>query len=1120
MKKTPLVLAVMLLSALAEAQQAPGPLLRTPTVSRTQIAFAYAGDIWVVPRDGGDARRVTASRGRAVNPVFSPDGSLIAYSTRVDGNWDVYVMPAGGGVARRLTYHPAPDLVVGWTPDGAKVLFESARNNYNPFARLYTVPLQSGGFPFELPLPIAAEASYSPDGTRLAYVPLQQWQAAWKRYRGGQTRRIWLATLAGLAVEPVPRDNSNDFNPLWVGDLVYFLSDRDGAVTLFVYDTKSRQVKRLVENSGLDMKSASAGPGAIVYEQFGEIHLFDLATGLQRAVAIRVPGDLPDVRTRYAKVSPKRLNNFGISPTGARAVFEAHGDILTVPAEKGDIRNLTNSPSVADRDPSWSPDGKWVAYFSDASGEYGLELRNPNGMGEPRRIALGTPPSFYYTPKWSPDSRRIAYTDKRGILWYVDVEKGTPKRVDTDPLADQNLSPAWSPDSKWIAYVKSLRNLRKALYLYSTDQDKAFAVTDGMSDAQLPVFDVNGKYLYFTASTDVGLTASNGDLSVLGHPVSRSVYVVVLDKTLPSPLPPESDEEKVATDDKTPKPGTDDSSAKTKQAAAKDAAGAKETRDTKETKDAKDAAKPVVVKVDADNIAQRILALPIAAKNYIDLRAGKEGVLFLAEAPNVAPPGGEGPPAFTLQKFDLAKRKTEKVLDGLTRFALSANGEKMLFQQGENWTIAEVGKDVKPGEGTLAMGGMRVYVDPRAEWKQMYHEAWRIERDFFYDPGFHGLDIAAAERKYAPWVEYLSCRSDLTYLMEEMLGDLTVGHMFVGGPPDEDDDAVKGGLLGADYKVENGRYRFARVYDGENWNPELRAPLTQPGVNVVAGEYLLAVNGRDLQPADNLFSFFQATANKAVTITVGPSPDGKGARDVVVVPVDDEFALRRLAWVEGNRRTVDRMSGGRVAYVWLPDTANDGYTSFNRYYFAQTGKEGAVIDERFNQGGFLADYFVDYMARRQLSCATSREGEDACNPVEGIFGPKAMIINEFAGSGGDALPWYFRKMNLGPLVGRRTWGGLVGIGGFPQLLDGGGVTAPRWAIYGLNGEWEVENKGVAPDFEVELDPKAWADGHDLQLERAVKIVMDELAKHPAPKYQRPPYPKYDRQNGTPPAAVR
>lgn len=1099
MKKLFFLLAILLFCNFCLSQSSDHLLLRSPALSKTQIAFSYAGDIWVVPRDGGEARRLTAGIGSATNPRFSPDGSMIAYNARVDGNVDIYVMPANGGVAKRITYHPGADIVLGWSPDG-KILFQSSRNSYEHFDRLYAITLTSGGFPYELPLPIAAEGSYSPDGSRVAYVPLQQWQRAWKRYRGGQTRHIWLATLADLNIESIPRDNSNDFDPMWMGDSVYFLSDRDGAVTLYSYDTKTKQVKREVENKDLDLKSASAGPDAIVYEQFGKVFLFDPKTETSHAVPIRVQGDVPALRPSYAKVDAKKIQNFDLSPSGARAVFEAHGEILSVPKEKGDVRNLTNSPGVADRNPSWSPDGKWIAYFSDGSGDYQLELRDQSGMGEVKNIALGTPASFYYNPTWSPDSKRIAYTDKNGHLYYLDIDKPSPKLVDTDRYADQSLQPAWSPDNKWLAYVKTQRNLRKAMFLYSVEQSKASQVTDGMSDVQFPVFDVNGKYLYFTANTDAGLAIANGDLSSLNHPVTRSAYVVVLDKTLPSPLPPESDDEKIAD---ASKPASDTKADDAKKDKSKDS----KDKEAKDDKDKDKEKKPVVVKVDIENIGQRILALPIPGRNYAWMWHGKEGILYLAEGPAIQPLDSDGPPAVTIQKFDLSKRKVEKAVEGVTQFTVSANGEKMLFLQGEKWTIAETEKELKPGEGVLKTNDILVYVDPKAEWKQMYHEAWRIQRDFFYDPHFHGLDLVATEKKYAPYVDSLSSRSDLTYLMEEMLGEMTVGHMFVWGP-EQEEPTVKGGLLGADYKVENNRYRFARVYNGENWNPSLRAPLTQPGVNVVAGEYLLAVNGRDLTANDNLYGFFQATAGKEVTIKVGPNPDGKGSRDVVVVPVDSEARLRNLAWIEGNRRKVEELSGGRVAYVWLPDTHAGGFTNFNRYYFAQSGKEGAVIDERFNEGGFLADYFVDYLNRHILSCATTREGDDLCNPGEGIFGPKALVVNEFAGSGGDAFPWYFRKLNIGPIVGHRTWGGLVGIGGYPELLDGGGVTSPRWAIYGLNGEWEVENHGIKPDYEVELEPKAFAEGHDLQLERAVQLVLDQLKEHPLPTYKRPQYPNY------------
>jgi tricorn protease len=1098
-------------STTAFAEDAKPQLLRSPSLSRTHIAFCYAGDVWTVPREGGDATRLTAGALAEPGPIFSPDGTEIAFTAQYDGNPDVYVVPATGGTPRRVTYHPGPDLAVGWTRDGASILFASLRNSYSYFYRLFTFAARPGaaGFPAELPLPQATEASYSPDGKHLAYVPTNQWQRAWKRYRGGQTKRIWIADLADSSVlARIPRENSNDFDPMWVGNTIYFLSDRNGPVTLFAYDTGTKEVRQVVENRGLDIKAASAGPDAIVYEQFGSIHLVDLEGGRDKPVAIRVVGDFAEVRPHFQKIDPKRIRSAAISPTGARALFGVRGEVLTVPSEKGDIVNLTNTTDAAETDPAWSPDGKWIAYFSDESGEYALHLRGQSGMGEVRKIDLGRPASFYYAPAWSPDSRKIAYSDKRLNLWYVDVDKKTPQRVDTTTYAGpgQDFRPSWSGDSRWLAYARELRNHLHAIFIYSTEQAKTFQVTDGMSDALNPIFDREGKYLYFTASTDAALTPGWLDMSSLLHPVSRSVYIAVLRKEEPSPLAPENDQEKpeeaAKKDEKKDekKPAT---AATNDQQKAGDKAADKSA-----------ATPPPPVQIDFERIGQRILALPIPARNYTQIAAGKPGVLFVVEGPVVDSLDFEGDgPTLVLHEFDLKTRKTEKILDEIGSFALSANGEKMLYRQKGQWFIRKAEKPEgppKPGEGgPLKLDAMQVKVDPRAEWKHMYHQVWRGERDFFYDPGLHGLDLESITKRYEPYLENLASRSDLNYLFEEMLGELTVGHMFVGGGDQPETRKVKGGLLGADYEIADGRYRFARVYSGENWNPKLKAPLTQPGVDVRPGEYLLAVSGREIRSSDNLYSFFEETAGRAVTLKVGPKPDGSGAREVVVVPVEDETPLRTLAWVEGNRRKVDEMTGGRVAYTYLPDTYAGGFTNFNRYYFAQVGKDAAILDERFNGGGDIADYIIDYLRRPLLGFFTMREGEDITTPIEGIFGPKVMVINEMAGSGGDAMPWLFRRTKLGPLVGTRTWGGLVGHYTNPaDLIDGGFVGTPDLAFYSPDGSWDVENHGVAPDIEVELDPKAFREGHDLQLEKAVAVVMDLLAKNPPPARKRPPYPNY------------
>ena len=1106
-------------------------LVQSPSLSATQIAFAYGDDIWIVGRDGGDARRLIAGGGINTGPIFSPDGSMVAYTGNLDGKADVYVVPSAGGQPRRLTYHPSPDVALGWTPDGKNVLYRSQIDSNSPrYERLFTVPAV-GGLPAELPLPTGVQGSYSPDGSHIAYVP--RWNRrvgavdayiAIKRYRGGLAAPIWIADLSDSSVTPIPRDGSNDTDPMWVGGVVYFLSDRNGPATLFSYDTKTRAVKELIHNAGYDLKSAAAGPGAIVYAQLGSVHLYDLATGRQHAIHVSVTGDMPELRPRFEKIMPSDIIYAGISPTGARAVMEAHGEIYTVPAEKGDIRNITNSPAVADRDPSWSPDGKSIAYFSDESGEYALHISDQTGLGKVRVIDLGVPPSFFYRPTWSPDNRKIAYSDKRLNLWYVDLDHPTPVKVDTDRFDPARFEASWSPDSRWLAYTKRLENRLHAVFAYSLEKSAATQLTDGMSDATLPVFDKNGKQIYFAASTDFGPIATGLDMTSDGRRVTRNVYVAVLRKDMPSPLAPESDEEKGdkaagakaeagkgpkapdadAPDDKAEK--SDDSAAPSETAAGEGADKEKEEPVPAKAKKKE----PAKVEIDFENIGQRILSIPVPAADVVDLAAGKEGVLHIVTSD---PEGGrrEGPRTATVQRFEFKKRKTEKIVDGITRFALSANGEKMLYQQEKKLFITGADKPVKPGDGALKLDGMEAYVEPRAEWRQIFHEVWRIERDFFYDPHYHGLDLAAAEKAYEPYLDGIASRADLNYLFGDMLGNLNVLHMFVGGGTHPHSEPVHVGLLGADYSIDGNRYRFARVFDGENWNPDLHAPLTQPGVNVKPGEYLLSVNGRPLHASDDLYSFFQETSGKQTVLKVGPNADETGSRDVTVVPLETELALRHLAWIEGNRRKVDQLSGGRLAYVYLPDTAIGGFTNFNRYFFAQVDRQGVILDERFNSGGQLADYIIDHLRRPIMNLITTREGENQASPGEAIFGPKAMIINEFAGSGGDAMPWYFRKAKIGPLIGTRTWGGLVGIGGYPPLIDGGSVTAPRMAIFGLEGQWEVENHGIAPDIEVELDPRLVRQGHDPQLEKAVEVVLGLLKEHPLPTFAKPPYPDYHPQ---------
>jgi tricorn protease len=1095
------------------AQTAPPLLLRNPSLSADKIAFLYANDVWTVSRQGGEARRLTSVNAVSSGPYFSPDGTRVAYSTREKGLNEVYVVNADGGVPQRLTWNPMGNEVVGWSADSKEVLFASPRTSYSDFPRLFRIHADGSGSPTVLPLPSAADGTFSADGNTLAYVPVAQWEPAWKRYRGGQTTPVWLINMKTLDLVKVPRENSNDSSPVWEGNTVYFLSDRNGPISLFSYDPNTKAVEQIIENHGYDLKTVSAGPGALVYEQFGSLHLYDLATHQEHTVPVTVHGDLPSLTPSLKPISAKEVQNLAVSPTGVRVVAEAHGDIFTLPAEKGNVRNLTSTPGHAERDPSWSPDGKSIAYFSDASGEYQLYIRDQDGLEPPKVIDLGPDPSFFYGPHWSPDSKHIAYSDKHLRLWYVDTAGGKPVKVDTGLRGGFGASTelSWSSDSQWIAYTRDLENELHAVFFYSLATHTSTQITDGMSNAAHLVFDPNGKYLYFTVSTNNGPSDAGIDLSSLDRATSNSVYVVVLARDGVSPVPPESDDENKKKDEDKKDEASDADKSKG-DAASK---GDEKKDDAKKKEDEKP--KPTVI--DLAGIGNRILSLPIPTRNYVGLSVAKTGVLFLAEGEPVGRASSEGdtPPIRALWRFTTEKRQTEEILSGLTGYEVSHDGEKLFYTRGDNWFLAPIA-DLKPGSPDapqgkpVANGGMVAMIDPRAEWKQMYRETWHIERDFFYDPHLHGLDRAKVEAKYAPYLDGLASRDEFTYLSNEMLGEIQVGHMFVRGP-DMPKDGPKPGLLGADYTVENDRYKFAKIFNGQNWTPSLTAPLTLPGIHIVEGEYLLAVNGRELHATDNLDSFFDGTAGKQTVVRVGTKADGSDGRDVTVVPVESEKGLRNIDWIEANRRKVDQLSGGKVAYIYMPNTAGAGYSNFNRYFYAQLDKQAVVLDERYNEGGLIADYVVNVLGQKLLSGAIERDGEPVHDPQGAIFGPKAMIINQSAGSGGDAMPWYFRKANVGTLVGVRTWGGLVGIGGYPALLDGGRVTAPRYAIYGLNGEWEVEGHGIPPDVEVEELPKDVAAGHDAQLERAVTIVLQQLKEHPVPIPSIPLYPNYHQHDG-------
>jgi len=1068
-------------------------MLTEPAVSATHIAFVYAGDLWSANLDGSDVRRLTTHRGIETRPRFSPDGSSIAFSGQYDGNLDVFVVPVEGGVPQRLTWHPGGDLVQGWTPDGSAVAFTSGRSVHtNRYLQLFTISL-TAGMPEKLPIPYVSKASFSPDGSKIAYTPLRDPFAEWKNYRGGTATWIWIYDRADHSVVKVPQPEGrcNDTDPMWIGDQVYFRSDRNGEFNLFSYDPASQAVEQLTFHDDYPLLNIASGGGRILYEQAGYLHLYEPGSNVRQGakLTVGVPADLIERRPRWIEGS-EYIRNADISPTGARAVFEYRGEIFTVPAEKGDARNLTSTTAANDRSPVWSPDGRWIAYFSDQTGEYELFLVDQYGRESPRRITVEGA-GFYDDPKWSPDGKWISYTDNARDLYLLDVDSGAAAKVIEQPFYGpfKSIAHAWSPDSKWIAYTQATEADFRRVWIYSLEDGGSHPVTDGLSDASEPVFDASGKYLYFFSSTDAGpvrqwFAMSNADMQV-----ASNIYLAVLPKGVESPLKKESDEEKV----------------KEEQSDSEDAGDEEESGEAggSGSGEEEEAGGVEAVVIDFDNLDQRIVALPASSANYSDLQTGADGHLYYIHRDGGQLPFGPG----SLRRFDLGEREEETLAEDVISYRISSDNSKVLvLMTGDRWLIAGTQGKIDPGNGQLATSELKVKIDPVAEWRQIFQEAWRINRDYFYDPNFHGADWEQMGEKYSAFLEDLATRGDLNRVLQWMSSELSVGHHRVGGGDSlVEVDSIPGGLLGADFAADSGRYRFAKVYGGLNWNPELRSPLTEAGVDVVAGESLLAVRGRQIRPPENLYSRFENTAGKIVEITVGPNADGSDSRTVQVVPVRSEYALRNRDWVEGNIAKVDAATGGRVAYVYVPNTANLGHVYFKRYFFPQAHKDAIIVDERYNGGGSVADYYIDILRRPYISHWATRYGNDFKTPFHSIQGPKVMIIDETAGSGGDLLPWMFRNLELGPLVGKRTWGGLVGTLGFPVLMDGGGITAPNLAIWTEEG-FVVENVGVPPDIEVEQWPADVIAGHDPQLEKAIEVALAELEANPPHQFTKPPYP--------------
>ena len=1122
------ILACVIATSPAQAATKPH-IFQRPALSHDLIVFGYAGDLWSVPRAGGRAIRLTTGVGIETAPVFSPDGSTIAFTGEYDGNTDVFTIPAIGGIPFRVTYHPAADVAVGWSPDGKQILFRSNRDSASRYTQLYTIPAQ-GGVAKVLPLPMAYQGQYSSDGSQIAYSPLSPAFGfnytsfvSWGNYHGGTASTIWITTLPALESVEIPHETASDFNPVYVGGKIYFLSGRKGHTAIFQYDPATKAVTEAMPNSGSDIRTLSGDGSTLIYDQLGEIYLFDTATGKSHLVPIDLDADLPEVRPHIENVESE-IENASISPTGLRAAFESHGEIFTVAAKHGPTRNITNTSGVMERAPAWSPDGQSIAYFSDESGLYALHVAPQTGnalagSAAVKKFALPAEPAYYFDPVWSPDSKRIAFHDNRLNRYMLDTVTGKLNTVgETDVYASGGSDMSWSPDSKWIAYPRVGSNHLRALYLYSVDTGQSTRITSVLADSGLPAFDREGKYLYFTASTNTGPTTHGLDMTTDLYQVNSNIYAIVLSATEASPVAPQLEDEKSPSEahsDARKGAPTDE------ETEAKDADKENEEKAASATA-AKPPASPKPVKIDLAGIESRTVALPLPASVYQRLTAGPHGVLYILER---AQSGRFAEPGATLSRWKLEDRKSEKLAERVGSFELSADGKKMLLllsphrpeaddmpsgDEGRStWVIAPSGVPLKPGEGALSLADLKVRVEPSAEWAQMYHEVWRIERAFFYDSHFHGTDTVADERRFEPYVASIASRADLNYIFQEMLTAFSVGHLRGTGGSIPEAKHVPGGLLGADYVVKNNRYCIAKIYTGGTFNPRAKGPLAQPGLNVAVGDCILAINGADLTATEDIQQPLEGTAGHVVSLRIA-NAEGKTPRDISVIPVASEATLRNIDWIEGNQRKVDELSGGKLAYVYLPDTGVGGFTSFNRYYFAQLDKQGAIIDERFNAGGQVADYFIEVLGRHIESYWSARYGAIEHTPNAGIYGPKVMLANESSGSGGDALPWLFKQAKLGPLVGKRTWGGLVGIGNIPVLMDGGHVTSPSFGFFSPKGEWDVENHGVEPDYAVDQDPKAVSEGHDPQLEKAVALALEELAKNPQKQIDHPTYPNYHK----------
>ncbi|MCS4308524.1 tricorn protease [Rheinheimera pacifica] len=1051
-------------------------LLRQPDISAEHLAFVYGGDIWLSDKNGQNPRQLTSHPASEFAPKFSPDGNWIAFSASYDNNTDVYVMPVSGGAAKRLTFHPGADTVNGWTPDGKSVIFASNREVANSRSnQLYKVSID-GGYPQQLMQAVAFEGDLSSDGKKLAYRPnnmAYSGASGWRLHRGGSTPPVWIIDLEKQQLEKIPHPNANEFNPFWLNNTVYFLSDRDNkAVNLFRYSDK--QVTQLTNNTDWDLRSAAGYGNTIVYEAGGFLHQLDVSNGQSSPLTININTQSAQLRPQWKDAS-KTLTRARLSATGQRLVLSARGDVFTVPVKDGSSRNLTQSSGINEFDGLWSPDGSKVAYISDAGNKHQLVLQAQDGLSTAETFALSDT-GYFNLLSFSPDGNLIAYHDNHLNLYVFNLKTKRSQKLDTSERRN-GFNVSFSPDSRYLAYTVSGANYFSQIKLFDFNTNKATQITDGLSQADDPVFTQD--YLYFTASVNTGPSQVGLDLSTRERPVRKAIYAYVLSADGQSPLLPKAGDEPLKTAD---------------------------SKDDKKNKDDK-ATAVKAVKIDIAGLQNRIVALPLPERNYDSLSVASDGALFYVERtqPGVSNelPGSNGQNNGTLYRFDFEEKKAEQVKDSLASYNLSDDGKKLLLVSLPN-TLQVGDAKTKPEAKPVSLAEVRSFVDPAQEWQQIFNDAWRMQQEYFYDAKMHGINWQAVYDKYQPMLKHVQRREDLNDVLVEMIAELQVGHNRIGGGDVHQENPTKAGLLGADFAISNGKYQFKTVYQGDRWSPFLKAPLNVPGASAKAGDYLLAINGKELNASDNIHAFMDNTLGKQVVLSIADDARGKNRRNITVEPVANDSQLRLWHWVEQNRQLVAEKTDGKVAYVYLPNTADGGFYFFNRMFFAQTDKPAVIIDERKNGGGQAANYITEILGRPFLSGWKDRDGLVFTTPGAGIYGPKTMLIDQDAGSGGDFLPWAFKRLGLGKTIGTRTWGGLIGISANPNMIDGGFHVVPFFRFYTPDGEWRVENEGVAPDIEVELDPIAVNKGRDVQLERAIEHTLAELKANPPKDHSKAP----------------